>query len=464
MRCIALATELRNQNITPHFICRELDGDLCDFIRNQQFNLHVLPKPSASDKQGIKDSHVAHADWLEVNWQQDSDETIDSIKDITKTTDSNKVDWLILDHYALDHRWEQTLQDHTNNILVIDDLEDRFHLCDILLDQNLYSDMKNSYTGLTPITCNKLIGPEYTLLRDEFIAEKKQLRDRKPQLKKILLFFGGIDSSNETGKALKAIQLLNNSEISIDVIVGGSNPNKEEIKKTCQAMKNTHYHCQIGNIASLIAQTDLAISAGGINTYERCYLGLPSLTITTAFNQTAQNEATDNYGASLLLGDSNNVSSEMITTQLKRLIDSPDKLLKMSHAALSLMSSHTGCSGVIDAMKNTQLLKTLSFRDMHTGDEKTILQWRNAEHVKKYMFTNNIINPDEHARWFGTTLSRNDVDYKIIEIDGQAIGQANIVNFKDNSCHWGFYLGEKKVPRGTGLRFAYEMLDYILKI
>lgn len=197
----------------------------------------------------------------------------------------------MVDSYALDHKWEKFLRPHVNKIMVIDDLANRAHDCDLLLDQNYYRDIEHRYDGLLPLTCRKLLGPEYALLRPEFHQAKKNLRKRDGKIRRILVFFGGSDPSNETKKALQAIKLLNRPEIAVDVVVGAGNPHREEIKQICSEMPNTTYYCQVENMAELMAAADLAIGAGGVTTWERLYLELPTIAIAVAENQVETLEA-----------------------------------------------------------------------------------------------------------------------------------------------------------------------------
>lgn len=291
MRCLAFARQLRHQNIYCYFICRELQGNLISHIKNQDFNVYSLQPSQELAQQDSNESSIKHAGWLQTSWQQDSAETRATITDIINKTGRSKVDFIIVDHYALDFHWHKALQHLTHNILVIDDLADRYHSCDVLLDQNLYDDMYSRYRQLTSLTCNKLLGPKYTLLRDEFLLERVNNRSKDGSIRKILLFFGGVDSSNETGKALQAIKLLDRNDIAVDVIVGASNLHKEQIENTCLSLDNTRFYCQVDNIASLMNEADLMIAAGGTNSWERCFLGTPSITISTAYNQVAQNQA-----------------------------------------------------------------------------------------------------------------------------------------------------------------------------
>src|SRR5690606_26558309 len=133
--------------------------------------------------------------------------------------------------YSIDIQWELKLRTYVNRIMVIDDLANRRHDCDLLLDQNLYENMEQRYMGLVPETCKLLLGPRYALLRPEFREARKKLRPRDGTVRRILIFFGGTDPTNETLKAIEAVRLLNCSDIEVDVVVGAKNPHRDLIKK-----------------------------------------------------------------------------------------------------------------------------------------------------------------------------------------------------------------------------------------
>lgn len=143
-------------------------------------------------------------------------------------------DVLVIDSYAIDIKWESILRLHVKKIMVIDDLANRKHDCDILLDQNEYLNKDKRYEGLVPQNCKLLLGARYAILREEFYKAREKMRLRDGKIKNILVFFGGSDLSNETIKALEAIVLLQRQDIRVNVIVGQSNPNKEAIENFCK--------------------------------------------------------------------------------------------------------------------------------------------------------------------------------------------------------------------------------------
>jgi len=186
MRCLTLADELRERGAEIVFVCRDFAGNLC----------------------GYTEGNLKHAAWLGADWQTDARQVEEIIKDF-----NTHPDWLVVDHYALDERWERYLRSYVKKIMVIDDLADRPHDCDLLLDQNFYENLESRYDGLAPSGCKKLLGPKYALLRPEFREERKNLRKRDGYVKRIMIFFGGSDPTNETTKALEAVRMLNRPDI-----------------------------------------------------------------------------------------------------------------------------------------------------------------------------------------------------------------------------------------------------------
>ena len=156
MRCLTLADELRLRGSNVMFICREHPGNLIDLIKDKGFTVAALQQPKTEYFMTPED--VAHAAWLGVSWKNDATDTIPILG-------KTKPSWLIVDHYAIDCRWENMLRHHVGKIMVIDDLADRSHDCDLLLDQNLYQDMETRYNHLVSNSCLKFLGPKFALLR-----------------------------------------------------------------------------------------------------------------------------------------------------------------------------------------------------------------------------------------------------------------------------------------------------------
>jgi UDP-2,4-diacetamido-2,4,6-trideoxy-beta-L-altropyranose hydrolase len=198
------------------------------------------------------------------------------------------VDWLIVDHYALDHRWETAMRLKCARIMCIDDLADRSHDCDLLLDQSL-GRCSQDYVHLVPEPAKLLLGPKYALLRPEFAQwrDASLARRETPQLRHILVTMGGVDADNVTGRVLAALQREETTTLDkITVVLGPHAPWREQVTKQAADMPvPTQVLSGVDNMAELMTSCDLAIGAGGSTTWERCALGVPTVTIVLAENQ-----------------------------------------------------------------------------------------------------------------------------------------------------------------------------------
>ena len=335
MRCLTLAEALRERGHEVEFICRSHPGNLQSHIAAQRFNVNMLPSPtSAAD-----DDALSHAGWLGCSQQQDAIDTIEALN-------GRQTDWLITDHYALDHRWHQSLRGHAQRIMVIDDLADRVHDCDLLLDQNYVVDMDTRYRGLIPDACRMLTGHRYSLLRQEFLRAREHAQVRR-SLNKVLVFFGGVDQHGLTMRALDALQGL---DLEVTVIAGNSNLRADEIEARCADLASVRFHRSVDDMATQILDADLAIGGGGTTTWERCYLGLPAIVITLAENQVPLSEAVAAAGASVLVGDVH-TTADIIRQTLDTFITDGDRISTVSAAASELMQDHVGAAGVTEEME-----------------------------------------------------------------------------------------------------------------
>ncbi|MEC5424228.1 UDP-2,4-diacetamido-2,4,6-trideoxy-beta-L-altropyranose hydrolase [Virgibacillus sp. C22-A2] len=327
MRCLVLAEDLRRNQCKVTFICRELPGNLIKNIEAHGFKVLSLSFPeTAGEGGGLKG-------WLKSNWDTDAEQTIETLRD------QQSINWFIVDHYALDRRWEHSIKPRVNSLMVIDDLADRPHDCDLLLDQNLYRDMKGRYQKLVPEHATVLTGPKYLLLRQEF-RNRRHVKRSCSNVNRILISFGGSDPTNETMKALKAINSLKRPEIAVDVVVGYSNQSYPAIREFCKKMPQTDIHYQIDYLAELMAKADLAIGAGGSTTWERCYMGLPAVTVETAENQSEILSFLSELGAVYHLGKSREVQEDDLAIHLQRLLNSSKRFKDMRKATKFIMKDY----------------------------------------------------------------------------------------------------------------------------
>ena len=439
MRCLTLADELRQRGADIMFVCREHPGNMIPLIEAKGYPVVRLAQTEAEYAEAPED--LGHAAWLGVAWQQDAAETIIAVRDAHPQ-------WLVIDHYALDYRWEQMLRHHVEKIMVIDDLADRPHDCDLLLDQNLYEGMETRYDNLVPKSCHKLLGPKYALLRPEFAVARKNLRERDGQVKRVLVFFGGVDPTNETEKTLQALTGISDRQFDVDVVVGGGNLHKEQINKICAANDGFYYHCQVDNMAELMAAADLAIGAGGATTWERCALGLPTLVIVVAENQSALTMFGAEKGLFFYLGEAASVSSNCIKDTINVFLYSPAALRCYSATSLRAVDAR----GVHRAA-GILLPPQISVRKAQEVDCDSLYEWRNAEETRRFFFDTNIIHLDAHHAWFKKTLEEPSRILLIGEINGLPVGVLRY-DISDEQAVISVYL----VPGGQGAGVGTELI------
>jgi len=327
MRCMTLAQRYCRDGNNVIFVCRDLAGNMADFVRKNGFVLKMLPVAEVN-----KDLN-GYVQWLTVTQEQDALETIEIVKTL------GKVDRLVVDSYAIDVIWEKLLRTYVGEIMVIDDLANRQHDCDILLDQNFYMNKESRYQGLVPEHCRLLLGPKYALLREEFYQVKKSMRIRDGQLRNILVFYGGVDATDETSKAIQALQCLRDTgvlhDVQVTVVVGASNERKEDIVSRCK-QTGFRYLCQVSNMAELMAEADLMLGAGGSTTWERCFLGLPAIVTAVAENQGQICEDCAKEGLISYLGYWDKVRQQDICEAINQL-RVPSQLLPMQRKMSQLM-------------------------------------------------------------------------------------------------------------------------------
>lgn len=295
MRCLTLGTALRERGASVSFACREHEGHLCDLIEERGFAVTRLPRPAAN---GRPDGPPPHAAWLGATWHEDAAQVHALIA-------GKRIDWLVVDHYALDERWEREVGSHAWRIMAIDDLADRNHDCEILLDQNLWPEQDRRYVGKVPKECRLLLGPTYALLRPEFSEARKRARARGRGLNcnRILVSYGGPDPDGNTLAALKAVaaERRERPELVVDIVIGSGNPRIAEITRRCAELPNALLHVDSIEMAALMERADLGIGAAGTTIWERACLGMPSIVTPIAEHQLALAEHIASIGAALLV-------------------------------------------------------------------------------------------------------------------------------------------------------------------
>ncbi len=284
MRCLSLAWGLLEKGCSIQFICRAHPGNLITKVEQEGFKVHTLGFQQNQNLvfSEVESNGLYHAEWLGVTQQQDAEDCQSILNEINP-------DWLIVDHYGIDHTWQKQLRSYYQKLMVIDDIGDRYQDCDLLLDQNYGSDL-DKYKNLIPSTCKLLAGPTYALLRPDFALWRGISLNRracKNNFETLLITMGGADPDNYTGEVLKQLSTLKLAAIkNIIIVMGATALHLEKVQKQAKSMSiNTNVKTNVSNMAEIMAYADLAIGASGSTSWERCCLWLPTIQMVIAENQ-----------------------------------------------------------------------------------------------------------------------------------------------------------------------------------
>lgn len=456
MRCLTLAQVFKDNCSQVEFLCREHKGNLVNKINQKGFNVRVLKTQNNAQS----DFDLSHSSWLEVSQKQDA---IDCINELNKM---KKIDWVVVDHYALDQNWEKMIQPICNKIFVIDDLADRKHACNVLLDQNFGRDKKD-YKGLVPSYCKLLMGSKYALLRPEFLQWRPFSLNRRtePILKSLLINFGGIDNDNLTEQVLRRLNKCNLPiDIKIIVVMGVNNSHLNSVINAANDLTfSTEIKIDVDNLAEIMANVDLAIGASGSTSLERCCLGLPSIQIPIAENQI--------FLAKKLHQFSDILSIESVS-EIEKILNSPFDNILISDFASAEICDGEGVRRVFNRMTDYQIysdkfgeVNLINYINLSLQDKKNVLDMRNHENISKWMYNQSKIPLNTHIDFIDGLEKQTNLRYFIVKQNEKLIGAINFSKIIfGKSANFGIFVNPFEKIRGSGKILEYAGTQYAYSV
>lgn len=358
--------------------------------------------------------------------------------------------WIGLDGYEFNDRYQSALRESSAKLLVLDDFNHSTHSnAHLIVNQNIYANptaYRNSSAFL-------LTGPRYSLLRSEFRAALTPAKPTAKEARRILITFGGADSTNWTLRTLRVLSKLDRKKLVVDCVVGACFSHTrevEEFKKT--ANLNLRLHRNVDRMSALMARADLAISAGGSTCYELARCGIPTLVVSIADNQVPVAQAFNEHGAMISVDEHEPVDdtverrTERLEKTLKRLIRNYELRKNMSETGMRLVDGNGGAR-VCQAMSKMQF----SFRAAQTEDAKQLWHWRNDPEVRSVSFNQEAIELESHRKWLGKRI--NDPNTKILiceSEDRKPLGQVRF-DISDNGKEATISIIVDQAMRGRGL-------------
>ena len=443
-RCMALAKTLRARGAEVELISRALPTVVRDLLVAPAGvtarELAAADRPadvSEDDGEPLRHSH-----WLEVSQKTDAEQTVHAL------SGRPRPDWVIVDHYALDARWERRVRKHVSAILAIDDLADRDHACDALLDQNFFRHPQARYEGRVPPDAERMLGPRFALLREEFTAARANTTVRDGPLRRIFLCFGGFDGARQTVRALEAIERAELTATQVDVVIGPAHADRNEIEERCQRQPGWRVHLNAANVAELMAAADVAIGASGIMNWERACLGLPAIIASVAENQQEVAEDLAAERACIYLGHAQSWGVSTLAGLLRGLAGTPSLLRALSERTRAL----TDGKGTLRVAARL-LPSAIELRPATLADCDAIHAWRNDETTRRFSGDAAAIPLTRHREWFQRTLAAPSVDLLIGERANEPVGVLRY-DREGAAATVSVYL----VPGQSGQGFGVELL------
>lgn len=412
MRCLALARGLRAAGAQCRFICRDLPGHAADRIRAEGFETLLLPAPDGPAPNGPS----AHAPWAGVGWEEDAAQTRAALGD--------PPDWLVVDHYAFEARWEKAARPAGTRLMAIDDLADRDHACDLLLDQNLGREAAD-YDGRVPDQARRLIGPRHALLRPEFAQARVTAQAGRAGrgLGRILVTMGGVDQADATSAVLEALRTAPLPPgLRLCVVMGARAPALDGVRALARQMPwPTEVCVDVADMAALMAEADLAITAGGGTTWERCCLGLPGVIVQVADNQAGILRAMVAAGAAL---DPGPLRAPGFAAALRAQVAQAARDLEALSQATAALCDGAGVGRVVRQMLTLGATGPAEWqvRRAVRADAADVWHWRHADRAERF-FRNPVLTPlHQHLAWFETALASDRRLMLMVGQHGQTLG------------------------------------------
>lgn len=329
---------------------------------------------------------------------------------------------LVVDDYRRDAVFESGCRRWAERVFVIDDLANRRHDCDVLLDQSP-GRKRADYAGLVPPEAELLLGPSYALLDRRFRAAR---RERKPAgaVARIFVNFGTTDTASATALALDGIEAAQLGA-AIDVVLGSTAPHLAAIRARLAALgASASLHLDVDDMASLMRGADLAVGAGGVGSLERCALGLPSLIVTVAENQVGVARALDAAGAAQYLGDIAKGSAHDIGAALQALGANTGARRAMSATGRALVDglgaarARVSCDPPLRAKDG----RLVTLRQATVADSALMFAWQSAPGIRRYARNPAAPQRQEHEHWLRAKLDDPDCIFNIVQCGEQPVG------------------------------------------
>jgi UDP-2,4-diacetamido-2,4,6-trideoxy-beta-L-altropyranose hydrolase len=342
--------------------------------------------------------------------------------------------WVCCDGYNFDAGYTQLLANEARGVVVIDDTASQpSYRADIIVNQNIFSDRLE-------YNCDRntklLRGPRYALLRPEFLRWGNAPRKGHTRAKHLFVTMGGGDPDNQTLKVIRSLRRVQVPDVEVKVLVGRNNSHLNQLRNETANARGIHLVLDPPDIPSLMAWADIAISAGGSTCWELCFMGVPTILITLANNQTGVTTGLAESHAAIHLGHFHDVTEDLLARAVAELLEDSGKREELSSNARALVDGRGAlrvCHTVLGESEDTDDCKTasspqysiqeLSLRPVTMDDAALLFDWRNEAAVRVSSFEQGSFSFDTHLQWLKNKLASPNTVIWMLESGGESLGQ-----------------------------------------
>lgn len=353
--------------------------------------------------------------------------SIRTIDDEEKVPVDDEIRLVVVDHYGLDADFERTLARPGRTVMVIDDLANRPHVCDILVDSTPFR-APGDYARQVSSSARLLLGPSYVLVRAQWRAARARARARlalgRP-VERIIVSMGATDPGDTTSRVVAALA-SSGFKAHVDVVLGAGAPHRELVGKLIGPRMTLHVDPD--DLPALAARADLAIGASGSSSFERATLGLPTVLIPNAGNQRFVAAAFAAIGAAEVLPASLLDDPAALGARIASLAADGARRAAMSQAAAAIADGRgtmrllVEIGGQIAAKDGAGVRLRLA----EPEDETWLLKLQRQPATRRYFRHPSLPDPEQHRTWMARTFDDSRVLLAIVEVDGSPAGMIRL--------------------------------------
>jgi len=308
--------------------------------------------------------------------------------------------WVVADGYHFDAEYQDALKQAGLSLLFVDDNGHASHYsADLVLNPNLHA-CEAMYRGREGYT-RLLLGPQYALLRREFLPRQERRREFREAATRLLVTLGGADHANITRKVIQAVALLSLPGLETQVVVGSLDANRKGLEREVKRCSGKiHLRADQAKMEELMAWAECAVAGAGSTSWELCFMGVPSLLIVVAENQRRTGEELARREAAVNLGGHEQITPRVIAARLLDLLTNKELRARLAGQAQGVTDGQ-GPARIVTQMQ----AGFLELRRAGPEDCKLLWEWANDAQVRMSSFSSSPIPWEQHVQWFGERLS-----------------------------------------------------------